>query len=116
MRAYSDEELTRYVESGDPLDKAGAYAIQHDGFAPIDHLEDCYTNVMGLPMCHLYSALGSWCARSSEASTMAQAIAGLHHPLTCCPYAVAHSGCAWAKDILAQSHCVSLMILHALHG
>jgi MAF protein len=51
MRDYSDEEIQAYVETGDPLDKAGAYAIQHRGFDPVDHLEGCYTNVVGLPLC-----------------------------------------------------------------
>jgi MAF protein len=53
MRNYSDEELQVYVASGDPLDKAGAYAIQHAGFHPVDKLEGCFANVMGLPLCHL---------------------------------------------------------------
>jgi MAF protein len=53
MRAYSDGEIEAYVASGDPLDKAGAYAIQHPGFAPVERLQDCYANVVGLPLCHL---------------------------------------------------------------
>jgi MAF protein len=53
MRDYSDGEIMAYVASGDPLDKAGAYAIQHPGFRPVDNLNGCYANVMGLPVCHL---------------------------------------------------------------
>jgi MAF protein len=53
MRDYSDEEIEAYVASGDPLDKAGAYAIQHPGFKPVAWLEGCFANVMGLPLCHL---------------------------------------------------------------
>ncbi len=53
MRSYSDGEMHAYIESGDPLDKAGAYAIQHAGFHPVDHLKGCYANVVGLPLCHL---------------------------------------------------------------
>ena len=53
MRAYNEEEIQAYVASGDPLDKAGAYAIQHSGFSPVESLEGCYTNVVGLPLCHL---------------------------------------------------------------
>ncbi len=34
MRDYTDEEIEAYIASGDPFDKAGAYAIQHDGFQP----------------------------------------------------------------------------------
>jgi len=58
MRNYSDEEIARYVESGDPLDKAGAYAIQHPTFDPVARLEGCRLNVVGLPLCHLGRALG----------------------------------------------------------
>jgi predicted house-cleaning NTP pyrophosphatase (Maf/HAM1 superfamily) len=53
MRNYSDEEISAYVATGDPLDKAGAYAIQHLKFQPVAHLEGCYASVMGLPMCHV---------------------------------------------------------------
>jgi MAF protein len=53
MRAYSEAEIQAYVASGDPLDKAGAYAIQHSGFNPVERLEGCFTNVVGLPLCHL---------------------------------------------------------------
>lgn len=53
MREYSDDEIAAYVATGDPLDKAGAYAIQHDGFHPVSHLSGCYANVVGLPLCHL---------------------------------------------------------------
>ena len=53
MRDYSDEEISAYVATGDPLDKAGAYAIQHPQFQPVASLEGCYASVMGLPMCHV---------------------------------------------------------------
>ncbi len=53
MRDYSDEEMMAYIASGDPLDKAGAYAIQHPSFRPVDGLRGCFTNVMGLPLCLL---------------------------------------------------------------
>lgn len=51
MRRYSKAEMTDYITSGDPLDKAGAYAIQHAGFHPAAKLDGCYANVMGLPLC-----------------------------------------------------------------
>ena len=57
MRRYSDAEIQSYVLSGDPLDKAGAYAIQHAGFHPAASLHGCYANVMGLPLCHLVRLL-----------------------------------------------------------
>jgi MAF protein len=52
MRAYSDEEIRRYVDSGDPMDKAGAYAIQHTGFHPVEGFTGCTAAVMGLSLCH----------------------------------------------------------------
>jgi MAF protein len=57
MRNYSDEEIATYIASGDPMDKAGAYAIQHPGFHPVEKLEGCFANVMGLPLCHLTRTL-----------------------------------------------------------
>jgi septum formation protein len=57
MRNYGHEEIQDYVASGDPMDKAGAYAIQHRGFNPVERLEGCFTNVMGLPLCYLYRSL-----------------------------------------------------------
>ena len=57
MRNYNDEEIENYVASGDPLDKAGAYAIQHAGFHPVEGLSGCFANVMGLPLCHLTRTL-----------------------------------------------------------
>ncbi len=53
MRAYSDEEIDAYIASGDPLDKAGAYGIQHPDFQPVVNMAGCYAGVMGLPLCHL---------------------------------------------------------------
>lgn len=57
MRPYSDAEIEAYIASGDPLDKAGAYAIQHPGFHPVEALAGCYANVVGLPLCHLARTL-----------------------------------------------------------
>lgn len=57
MRQYADAEMAAYITSGDVFDKAGAYAIQHEGFRPVTRIEGCYSNVMGLPLCALYSAL-----------------------------------------------------------
>ena len=53
MRNYTDNDIDSYVASNDPLDKAGAYAIQHAGFHPVELLHGCFANVMGLPLCHL---------------------------------------------------------------
>ena len=57
MRNYTDEEIEAYIASGDPFDKAGAYAIQHDGFHPVENFSHCFANVMGLPLCHVTRAL-----------------------------------------------------------
>lgn len=55
MRPYSDDEIETYVATGDPLDKAGAYAIQYAGFKPVDQAQfaDCFATVMGLPVCRV---------------------------------------------------------------
>ena len=53
MRNYSDDEMHAYVATGDPLDKAGAYAIQHPDFRPVASMNGCYASVMGLPLCHV---------------------------------------------------------------
>ncbi|MBI3172870.1 MAG: septum formation protein Maf [Chloroflexi bacterium] len=57
MRNYSDEEIEAYIQTGDPLDKAGAYAIQHPRFQPVEKLSGCFASVMGLPLCHLVRTL-----------------------------------------------------------
>ena len=57
MRSYSEEEISTYIASGDPMDKAGAYAIQHRGFEPAEKIDGCYANVVGLPLCHLERSL-----------------------------------------------------------
>ncbi|MBM3945414.1 MAG: septum formation protein Maf [SAR202 cluster bacterium] len=57
MRRYSDEEIETYVATGDPLDKAGAYAIQDPVFQPAERIDGCYLNVVGLPLCLLVTLL-----------------------------------------------------------
>jgi septum formation protein len=57
MREYSDEEIRTYVATGDPLDKAGAYAIQHPDFQPVENMKGCYASVMGLPLCDVVRML-----------------------------------------------------------
>ncbi len=59
MRDYTDAEIEAYVATGNPLDKAGAYAIQFGPFQPVDlpHFQDCFANVMGLPVCRLLRLL-----------------------------------------------------------
>jgi septum formation protein len=57
MRTYTDREIDCYVATGDPLDKAGGYAIQHAGFHPVAAVDRCYANVVGLPFCGLTELL-----------------------------------------------------------
>jgi len=57
MRSYTEEELEAYVATGDPFDKAGAYAIQHAQFHPVERIEGCYACVVGLPVCRVIPAL-----------------------------------------------------------
>lgn len=57
MRPFADAEIEAYVVTGDPLDKAGAYAIQHPVFRPVERIEGCYLNVVGLPLCLLLHLL-----------------------------------------------------------
>ncbi len=53
----SEREIEDYVGSGEPLDKAGAYAIQGLAAKFVERLEGCYFNVMGLPVATLYRML-----------------------------------------------------------
>lgn len=57
FRELSDEEITVYVTTGEPLDKAGAYGIQGAAGAFVDHIESDYDNVVGLPVARLERAL-----------------------------------------------------------
>ena len=57
MRDYSAAEIETYVATGDPLDKAGAYAIQHVDFSPMAALDGCYLTVVGLSLCGLIALL-----------------------------------------------------------
>ena len=51
MRRYDDNEISAYVDTGSPLDKAGGYAVQDPVFAPAESVNGCYLNVVGLPLC-----------------------------------------------------------------
>jgi len=53
----SEEEITRYLATGEPHDKAGAYAIQGYAARYIPRVEGCYFNVVGLPLARLQQAL-----------------------------------------------------------
>ena len=57
FRELSDQEIARYVVSGEPMDKAGAYGIQGGAALFCTHMVGDYYNVMGLPVCRLGQVL-----------------------------------------------------------
>jgi septum formation protein len=57
FNAMSEETIRRYVATGEPLDKAGAYAVQGRAALFINRLEGCYYNVVGLPLARLATML-----------------------------------------------------------
>ncbi len=58
FRTLTETEIDRYVRSGEPMDKAGAYGIQGGAALFCSRLEGDYYNVMGLPVCRLGETLG----------------------------------------------------------
>ncbi|NLY52016.1 MAG: septum formation inhibitor Maf [Firmicutes bacterium] len=57
FRTLSRQEIERYVATGEPLDKAGAYGIQGKGALLVEKIEGCYFNVVGFPLARLGQAL-----------------------------------------------------------
>jgi len=88
MRDYTDAEIEAYIASGDPFDKAGGYAIQNTAFHPAEVRSGCFSNVVGLPLCHLARAL-----RALGISPPAEL------PAAC--QRLGDAGCAFADAILA---------------
>lgn len=65
FRTLTDEEIAEYVRGGEPMDKAGAYAIQGDGRKFVSSLRGSWSNVVGLPLERLEKALkeNGWSVR-----------------------------------------------------
>lgn len=61
FRHLCEEEIKAYIQSGSPLDKAGAYGIQDDfGAVFVKHINGCYYNIVGLPVECFYTALSGF--------------------------------------------------------
>ncbi len=84
MRDYSDMEMAVYLKTGDSLDKAGGYGVQHGEFQPVASVEGCYLCVVGLPMC-------------AVAALLSRVSAGI--PPTSSPQCTNQdTGCAWSEQ------------------
>ena len=57
MRDYSQDEIEWYLDSGEHMNKAGAYGIQGKGGVLVERIEGCFFNVMGLPLSNIWNAL-----------------------------------------------------------
>ena len=53
FRKLEDDEIKRYIATGEPMDKAGAYGIQNLGALFVERIDGDYFNVVGLPLCRL---------------------------------------------------------------
>jgi len=57
FRKYNEAEIDAYIDTSEPFDKAGAYALQGIGSCMVTKIDGCYTNVIGLPMPKLVKML-----------------------------------------------------------
>jgi septum formation protein len=67
FKTLTDAEITAYVATGCPLDKAGAYAIQGGAAYMVERIDGSYTNVVGLPLCEVVATLRKMGALEGEA-------------------------------------------------
>jgi septum formation protein len=54
MKKMTTDEIKKYIQTGEPLDKAGAFGIQERGVKFVEKINGCYSNVVGLPIYKLY--------------------------------------------------------------
>lgn len=57
FKNLSEEEIRAYIETGEPMDKAGAYGVQDKGALFVEHIEGDYSSVMGLPIVKIFEIL-----------------------------------------------------------
>lgn len=88
MRDYTDAEIAAYVATGDPLDKAGAYALQDPEFAPAAELSGCLAGVVGLPLADLVAMLARF---------------GVHTPCAIAPICEAQAAFACCTRVAGQA-------------
>lgn len=60
IKQLTDEKIENYIKTGEPMDKAGAYAIQGKGSLIVKSIKGCYYNVVGLPVSKLSDMLLNW--------------------------------------------------------
>jgi nucleoside triphosphate pyrophosphatase len=65
----SEDEITYYVQTREPMDKAGAYAIQGIASRWVERIEGCYFNVVGLPLPRVYRMLRAYAAATGASLT-----------------------------------------------
>ncbi|NLY90148.1 MAG: septum formation inhibitor Maf [Firmicutes bacterium] len=70
FRPLTDEEINAYIDTGEPMDKAGAYGIQGLGAIFIDRIDGCFYNVMGLPVPRLALLLREYGITLPEVKTL----------------------------------------------
>jgi 23S rRNA (uracil1939-C5)-methyltransferase len=57
LRNFTDDEIEESIDSGTPMDKAGAYAVQDQALHPAESWKGCYANIVGLPVCRVVEML-----------------------------------------------------------
>lgn len=78
FRDLSEEDIAAYIATGDPLDKAGAYAIQGGAASMVRRIDGSCSNVIGLPLCEVIETLGGFAAVKSRMSESQTSESGLH--------------------------------------